>query len=189
MLDAESLSPEHIRPLRRHEYERLVEMGLFADERVELIHGTLVAMSPQGTRHASAVMRLSKILFQALGQHADVRVQSALAVSDQSEPEPDIAVVPPSEDDYAHAHPTTAFLVVEVADSSLNKDRQVKVGLYATAGVDEYWIVNLSEDLIEVYTGPRDGNYQQMRRCGRDEGIRLVAFPDVVVLAGDVLPA
>jgi Uma2 family endonuclease len=108
--------PDRIRPLRRIEYETLVERGLFHDARIELLCGALVEMRPQGPLHANVVRRLSGWLIRGLTETVQTRVQSPLAHSDESEPEPDIAVVPAG--DYDHAHPTGALLVIEVAESS-----------------------------------------------------------------------
>lgn len=178
---------ESLRPLRRREYDRLVDLGVFDEERVELLSGVLVAMSPQGPAHASVVAELTTALILALGARAKVRAHSPLALSDESEPEPDIAVVPPG--DYGREQPRTALLVVEVADSSLRKDRQLKVELYARAGVREYWIVNLAERVTEIYRVPTDGGYEDIQRRTADEPISLVAFPDVTVAVGPCLPS
>ena len=187
MLDVTRLGPEKLRPLRREEYDRLIELGAFEDERVELLSGMLVAMSPQGARHAHATMRLHELLLRALGDRAEVRSHSPLSLPEDSEPESDVAVVPPG--DYSREHPSGAYLVVEVADSSLQKDRNIKARLYAAAGILEYWLVNLSEDLVEIYRAPAGGEYQAISRHGRQETLRLRAFSDVELRVGDFLPA
>jgi Uma2 family endonuclease len=182
---ADLVAPERVRPLRRPEFERMVEEGLFRDERVELLQGVLVEMSPQGTRHAATVQRLTAALVPLLIPRADVRIQLPLAVSPESLPEPDVAVV--VRGDYDLSHPTTAFLVVEVAESSLNKDRLVKADLYATAAVEEYWIVDLASGVIEVHTDPSAGRYARLTPARPGESVRLRAFPDLVVQVGAVL--
>ncbi len=143
--------------MRRAEYERLVALGAFEDERVELLHGVLVDMSPNKPGHVSPIDRLTMILVPALVGRAIVRVQSPIAAGDESEPEPDLAVVPPG--DYRQEHPAHALLVIEVALSSLNKDRHVKAPLYAASGFLEYWIVDVAGQAVEVHAAPADGVY------------------------------
>lgn len=176
-----------IRPLRRREYERLVELGEFERERVELVRGAIVRMSPSGSRHAEAVARLLRILVTSVGDRAVTRAQSPLAIADDSEPEPDLALVPPG--DYSDAHPREALLVVEVADTSLDYDRLDKARLYAEAGAKEYWIVNLADDAIEVHRGAReDGRWTEIAIAGAGESVVPVAFPDIIVGVDDIVP-
>jgi Uma2 family endonuclease len=154
------LAPERVRPLLRVEYERLIAGGSFDEERVELLGGAIVEMSPQSERHSKVVTRLASLLVQAAGQRASVRVQMPFAASPESLPEPDIAVVPLIEDE--DARPEEALLIVEVSDASLRKDRTLKAELYARAGVPEYWIVNLIGLCIEVHTAPVNGAYTRL---------------------------
>jgi len=181
-----TLGPAAIRPLLRREYDTLVGEGLFADEHVELLHGMIVQMSPMGPPHASTVERLTEHLIVKLHGRATVRAQSSLAASDRSEPEPDIAVV--EKRDYSAAHPASAWLVVEVADSSLRTDREVKSPIYAAMGVDEYWIVNLEAETIEIASEPKSGVYRSKRTVARGESAALSRFPDVVVAVDEILP-
>jgi Uma2 family endonuclease len=176
---------EVIRPLRRVEYDQLVALGAFQDERIELLDGVLVAMSPIGAPHASTVQRLNRLLVLALEGRAAVRCQSSFAALEFSEPEPDFAVVPPT--DYDVDHPSAAFLLIEVAESSLAMDRGKKLRLYASCAIPEYWVVNLPERCIEVYTRPTPGAYAEVERYERGQSIRLVAFPDVAFAVSDVL--
>src|SRR3954469_19367427 len=127
---------EVIRPLRRVEYDQLVSLGAFQNERIELLEGALVAMSPIGAPHSSAVQKLTRLLVLALEGRAAVRCQSSFAAQDYSEPEPDFAVVPLGE--YDTDHPHEAYLIIEVADSSLDIDRGKKLRVYANCGVPEY---------------------------------------------------
>ena len=157
VLDLRLLSSENLRPLRRAEYDRMVEMGLFQEERIELLHGLLVEMSPIGTGHCEAVRRLTELFILALHERATVSPQLAFAASDDSEPEPDLAVI--ARKDHSHEHPKAAYLLVEVSESSLHKDRRIKTGIYANNGVPEYWIVNLIDDVIEVRTEPQGDRY------------------------------
>jgi Uma2 family endonuclease len=139
---------------RRVEYERLVELGVFADERLELLDGVLVVRELQGSYHAAITTKIGRLLGSAFGEHWHTRLHCPLALGEHSEPEPDIAVVAGEPEDYLQAHPSTAALVVEVADSSLRLDRRFKTALYAEAGLPEYWIVNLVDRALEVYRGP-----------------------------------
>jgi len=176
---------EVIRPLRRVEYDQLVALGAFQDERIELLEGALVAMSPIGVAHNSTVQKLTRLLVLALEGRAAVRCQSSFAAHELSEPEPDFAVVPQS--DYDADHPSQAYLVIEVAESSLAMDRGKKLRLYASCAVPEYWVVNLPERCIEVYTEPTPGAYGNVERFERGQLIRLVAFPEVSFAVSDVL--
>jgi Uma2 family endonuclease len=178
------LAPERVRPLMRVEFERLVSVGAFDDERIELLGGVLVAMSPQSARHSNVVTRLATLLVHAAGDRASVRVQMPFATSAESLPEPDIAVVPPlgPED----AHPDTALLLVEVADASLRKDRTLKAEIYARAGVPEYWLVNLVDRCVEVRTMPTDGAYTRLETVHPGGSIRLEALGATIAVS-DVL--
>lgn len=176
---------EVIRPLRRVEYEQLVALGAFQDERIELLEGALVAMSPIGTSHDFAVQKLTRLLVLALEGRAAVRCQSSFAALEYSEPEPDFAVVALA--DYETAHPSEAHLIIEVAESSLAMDRGKKLRIYASCAIPEYWVVNLPERCIEVYTGPTPGAYAQVERYERGQSIRLVAFPEIAFAVADIL--
>ena len=173
------------RPLWRVEYDRLVEAGCFQDERLELLHGRLVLMSPQNAPHATAVKKLNKLLVLLCGDDADVRPQSPVVAGDDSEPEPDFAVVRP---DDSMEHPEAALLVIEVADSSLAKDREVKAPLYAAAGYPEYWIVNLPERCVEIYRDPAGGRYRTATTAVPGQRVRCLALPQIELLVDDVLP-
>jgi Uma2 family endonuclease len=172
-------------PLTRAEYEELVRRGALEDAHVELLYGRVVSMSPIGGPHRYSVRHLARILLTALGDRANIEVQASFAAPDESEPEPDILVAPPG--DYLDAPPSVAWLIVEVADSSLARDR-AKAALYAAAAVTEYWIVNLHDGVIEVHRQPGPTGYASLVRRGRGEKVTLAAFADVEVLVSDVLP-
>jgi Uma2 family endonuclease len=140
---------------RRVEYERLVELGVFTGERLELLDGLLVVREPQGSLHASTVAQVARVLERAFGAGWHVRQHAPLALDDASEPEPDVAVVAGEPAAYRTAHPGSAALVVEVADSSLRLDRRLKAALYARNRLQEYWIVNLADGTLEVARDPR----------------------------------
>lgn len=174
------------RPLRRVEYDRLVGLGLFGDEKLELIGGALVPMSPQGNEHAFVIELLTELLQGALVGVARVRVQCPLALGDIDEPEPDLAVVPRVA--WRDDHPSTAELVVEVAVSSLAFDRDVKGSLYAAAGVPEYWLVDVSAAAVIVHRRPLDGQWGEIIRHDRDATLSPLAFPAVTVPLAELFP-
>ena len=140
---------------RRVEYERLIETGFFRPgDPVELVGGQLIVAEPQGSRHFAAVQAMEEALRKAFGPGWQVRGQGPLALDDESEPEPDVAVVPGSFRDYVAEHPSQPALVVEISESSLALDRDHKGSLYARAGVADYWIVNFVDQALEVHRDP-----------------------------------
>jgi Uma2 family endonuclease len=180
-----SPAPEHFRPLRRVEYDRLVALGTFEGERIELIEGALRRMSPIGPPHTSTVDDLNQLLVLALAGRARVRVQGSFAAGELSEPEPDVSILPLG--NYRSAHPSEAHLVIEVADSSLSYDRGEKAQLYASCGVLEYWIVNLVDRVVEVHREPTVGGYREVRTIPKGARLRLLAFPDVELKVDEFL--
>jgi len=180
----------------REEYDRMIDAGIFApSERVELIAGEIIAMSPQKSGHATAVRLSEEALRADFGIGYYVRVQMPIALDPYSEPEPDVAVVPGSARDYRDAHPTTALLIVEVADSSLTFDREQKGSLYARAGIADYWIMNLPEGRLEVYRDPvpmpqtRYGwGYQTVRQYAIEDLVSPLAAPQAHIAIVDLLP-
>lgn len=178
-------SPGTAAPLTRGEFDALTRRGVLDDARVELLYGRVVSMSPRGAPHSYGVTELARLLITAVGLSARVRVQMPLAASDASEPEPDIAVVAPG--DYLDDHPSTAWLVIEVADSSLERDRG-KAKLYAAAGVVEYWIVNLVDGVFEVHASPSSEGYARIARHGRGASLAVPSLAGVVIAVSDVLP-
>jgi Uma2 family endonuclease len=143
------------RRFSRAEYERLIELGVFQPgEAIELIGGELMVAEPQGAAHYTAILKTAKALEAAFGPGWVVRTQGPIGLDEDSEPEPDIAVVPGSPDDYGRAHPSRAALTVEVAESSLALDRGHKGSLYARAGLRDYWVLNLVDRVLEVYREP-----------------------------------
>ncbi|MBC7542155.1 MAG: Uma2 family endonuclease [Candidatus Sericytochromatia bacterium] len=175
----------------RAEYDQLVGWGFFQDERLELLDGEIVTMTPQRSPHATAVIKGQKALEQAFGVGYMVRPQLPLATDPLSEPEPDLAVVPGEPDDYPE-HPISANLVVEIADSSLRLDRQRKGPLYARAGIADYWIVNLVDRVVEVYREPVEGaegwHYRLIRAYTPGESVAPLTKPDHAVAISDMLP-
>lgn len=143
-----------MRRWKRAEYDRLVDLGVFERDPVELIGGHLIVAEPQNSPHATAVGAADDALRAVLPPGFIVRAQMPLALDDDSAPEPDLTVVPGRRADYRGGHPARAVLVVEVADSSLAFDRHAKGSLYARGGIAEYWIVNLIDRVLEVYRDP-----------------------------------
>jgi Uma2 family endonuclease len=180
---------------RRVEYERLVELGVFVGERLELLDGLLVVQEPQHSPHAATVAHVAHVLAVAFGSGWHPRLHSPLALDDDSEPEPDVAIVGGAPFDYVSGHPSTAALVVEVADSSLRLDRRLKSGLYARAGLREYWIVNLVDGALEVHRAPQpeaDAPYGWVYRSVEvlrpPATVTPLAAPGAHIAVGDLLP-
>jgi Uma2 family endonuclease len=149
------MSAVHVRRWTRQEYERMSEAGVLTEnDRVELIGGEILTVTPQKSPHATAMVLTLEALRRVLPANLHLRSQLPLALGDDSEPEPDVAVVHGSMRDYRDEHPHSALLIVEVSDSTLAFDRHVKASLYARAGVPEYWVVNLVESVVEIYREP-----------------------------------
>jgi Uma2 family endonuclease len=150
-----AMSLERTRRWTRAEYDHLIDLGVFRPgEHLELLDGHLIVSEFQGTLHATAVGLVDDALRVCFGPGWLVRTQMPVALDEESEPEPDIAVVPGTRNDYAAVHPSRPVLLVEVAESSLADDRGTKGSLYARAGITDYWIVNLADRVLEVYRQP-----------------------------------
>ena len=178
------------RRFTREEYRRMAEAGiLHADDRVELIEGEIVHMTPIGRRHAACVAELNRLLVPAVGQRALIWPQNPIALPNETEPQPDIVLLRPRADRYLQddAHPDDVLLLVEVADTSQRYDRLVKLPLYARAGVPEVWIVDLPGEVIEVLRRPTPGGYALVERVGRGGSVAPAAFPDIVLLVDVIL--
>ena len=171
------------------EYYRMGEAGVLCpDDREELIEGEVVTMSPPGSRHAACVDRATRALVTALGDLAILRVQNPVRLNRYTEPQPDLAVVRPRADFYAARHPEPAdvLLVVEVALSSLDYDRDVKARLYAEAGLPEYWLVDIADESVWRHAEPRDGAYRDRQQFRRGDSITPHLLPECPI-AVDVL--
>ena len=153
------------RLIHADEYYKMAEAGILTEkDHVELIHGEIIEMSPIGNKHASIVLRLTNVLKDIVGNAALINVQNPIRINDLNEPEPDLTILKPKGDYYASAHPISndVFIVVEVADTTYEYDRQIKLPLYAQAEISEYWLVNSSKNEIEVYRLPAKGAYKKM---------------------------
>jgi len=184
MFDLSVLGPERVRPLRRLEYEALVERGLFGDERIELLRGVLVEMSPQGQPHSRITAWLAQWFSRAVEfSRYDVRSHSGFAASDDSMPEPDVSISLRTADG---GHPTKALLLVEVAETSLAKDRSIKTEIYAQAGVPEYWIVNVRKHTVEVLTRPSRDGYGRVVTREAGDVLRPSRLRGIAIAVGDI---
>lgn len=180
----------------RLEYERLIEIGVFSPgEPLELLGGQLIVSEPQGSEHYTAVLLVEEVLRAALGPGWLVRTQGPIALDDESEPEPDITAVPGRPRDYRRAHPGRPALVVEVSDSSLAHDRAYKGGLYARARIEDYWIVNLIDRMLEVYrqpgldpAAPFGWSYGSKDLLGPESSVAPLAAAGARLVVGDLLP-
>jgi Uma2 family endonuclease len=180
--------------LRRHfnvtEYYRMAAAGVFSeDDRVELIEGEIIEMNPIGSRHAACVGRLTKLLERLAGDRAIVWVQNPVQVNAYSEPLPDVALLKPRDDFYAQANPQAAdvFLIIEVADSSVEYDRDIKIPLYAEASIAEVWLINLPKEAIEIYSQPLEGKYREIHLVKRGESLSAKSIPNLTIDVNAIL--
>lgn len=156
------------------DFLRMAEAGIFTeDDRVELLDGDIVQMAPIGSRHASVVIRLNRLLGQQIGETYFVSPQNPVRLTAHSLPQPDLAILRPRADFYAKAHPTPddVLLLIEVADTTLREDRKDKIPSYARAGIPEVWLVDLVSEVIERYTAPRGGFYREAQIFSRGETV------------------
>jgi Uma2 family endonuclease len=164
------------------EYYRMVEVGILQPkERVELIDGEIVEMSPISHRHGVRVIRLTTLFVKAFDERGIVSVQGSIRLKDWTEPQPDFVVFKPRPDFYAgkKTAPQDVLFLMEVSDASLRYDRNVKVPLYAAAGIPEVWVEDAKNDILYVYRDPRDGSYSVMIEAKRGDFISPLAFPDI----------
>ena len=172
------------------EYYRMAEAAILTEEdRVELIAGQIVAMSPIGSRHAACVKRLNLLMGKMVGDSMLIGVQDPITLDAYSAPEPDLVLLRPRADFYAAAHPSAVdvLLAVEVSDTSADYDREVKLPLYAQAGLPEVWLIDLQKGHIEVYARPHGGAYQQRVKVTADATIASPTIPQLALAAADVL--
>ncbi|MFH7243314.1 MAG: Uma2 family endonuclease [Spirulina sp.] len=179
-----------LRALNVQDYHRMAEAGILAaDERVELIEGQLYTRLAKGTAHSAAVTRLDRVLSQRLRGRALLRFQDLVQLSDFSEPEPDVAVVRIDPLDYEDHHPTPAeiFWLIEVADSTLRRDRDLKVPLYGRSGIAEYWILDVQDRCLYLFRQPGAEGYGIEQKLYDQDTIIPLAFPDCALAVGDFL--
>lgn len=168
----------------------MVKAGIFhEDERLELVAGEIIEMSPINVRHAACVKRLNHFFNQQLGERVIVSVQDPIRLDEYSEPEPDVALLQPRPDFYigGHPEPEDILLLVEVSDTSLAYDQSVKIPLYAKRGISEVWIVDLSGRSIKVYRQPSFDGYQVIRTISQNDIFSPQAFPEKMMKVADIL--
>lgn len=185
MVDLSQLDADMLRPISRDEFMQMAELGMFDDERVELLRGVVVKKPRIGWRHANTVDWLNRELILALGRTYLVRPQQPFAASDWSQPEPDLAVV--ENDSNLEDHPSVALLLIEVADSSQRRDRGIKLGIYAEAGAPEYWIVDLRARAVEVYSQPAGASYARCDVLHEGDVLRPSRVPGVELAVAELL--
>jgi Uma2 family endonuclease len=172
------------------EYHSLADKGVFGrQERIELWDGEFISMSPIGTRHAGIVDQLAEYLRNFLEGKVIVRVQNPLVLDDFTEPEPDLTILHRREDFYKGSNVTAAdvFLVIEVADTSLRYDREIKLPGYAAAGIQEAWLVDLQNDRVEIFTDPSPTGYRLVRILSRGDTAASSVFPEVQIAVSDLI--
>ena len=172
------------------DYYRMAEVGILAHtERVELIEGEIVEMSPIGNRHAMTVNRANMIFARGIGDKAVVAIQNAAHIDLYNEPQPDVVLIRPREDFFGtrHPQPEDVLLLIEVSETSFRFDRNVKLPIYARSGTREVWIVDLNTDVIHTFRKPKDNRYTEVETRNRNETISPEAFPDFLINAGDLL--
>src|SRR6266436_11664 len=181
---------------KRVEYERLIESGFFQPgDPIELVGGQLIVAEPQGSSHFAAIRAVEEALRATFGSGWEVRAQGPIALDEESEPEPDVAVVPGTFRDYVIGHPSQPVLVVEVSESSLALDREHKGSVYARARVADYWIVNLVNRVLEVYrepigdqAAPFGWRYRSIEVLEPSVSVAPLAVADARLLVADLLP-
>jgi len=178
----------------REEYDKMVEIGLLDGQHVELIDGEIIQIAPQLNRHAVTVALVDRALRRVVGDEYWVRLQAPINANEDSEPEPDVAVVPGSPRDYSE-HPRKPLLVVEVSETMYRFDSRNKAGLYASVGIEDYWIVNLNANRLEVYrhpvadeTNPFGHRYADVKMLAATEVVKCLAFPQAQIKVADLLP-
>jgi len=183
--------PGGLRLFTADEYQRLADVGILGeDDRVELIEGRIVRMAAKNIKHAMATKRANRYFTRLLGDRVVVCVQDPILLNDYSEPEPDIVLAAPPEDRYFDHHPSPKeiYLVLEIADSSLPFDRDVKCPLFAYNKVVQFCLLNLQNRELEDYRQPSRNGYRSKQTYSEEEAFNLVAFPEVSIKVKDLLP-
>jgi Uma2 family endonuclease len=188
-------APYTLRRWTRADYERVVSLGVFENEHLELIGGDLIVAEPIGPYHVTSLGKTGEALRAGLPNGWIIRGQSPIALDDESEPEPDLAVVRGTWDDFRDAHPSRPALVIEIAESSLLFDRNQKGSAYARAGLADYWIVNLVDRVLEIYRDPvpdpsarYEWRYASVRTLTESETVVPLALPTLQIAVADLLP-
>ncbi len=186
-----AMRPYTVRKFTVEEYYKLAEVGILSeDDPVELIEGEIVMKSPISSRHAACVDRLTRLFSLKVEDRAIVRVQNPVHLSRHSEPEPDISLLKPRDDFYSSKHPTPedVLLIVEVAETSLQYGRDVKLPLYARHGIPEVWLIDLESVRIEIHSDPEGERYKGVKVVKRGDRLPLTGLPGVELAAEEILP-
>ncbi|MEB3179886.1 MAG: Uma2 family endonuclease [Nostocaceae cyanobacterium] len=171
------------------QYHKMVDSGILKeDDRVELIRGEIIEMSPIGTKHAACVNRLNNLLYRKLGDRIILGVQNPVILSDTSEPQPDVTLLKHRDDFYesAHPQPQDIYLLIEVADTTVKYDKEVKIPLYTEHGIMEVWLVDINEESVEVYREPATDGYQNVRKFVGGESLSIGVFSDVNISVKEI---
>lgn len=173
-----------------NDYHRMIEAGILNDRQVELLRGDIVEMVPEGEPHAYGSTAARKYLEQLLGERVEVRDGKPVTLADNSEPEPDLAIVEPLGREYRshHPYPENIFWLIEYADASLSRDLELKSKIYAEAGIREYWVVNLKKLQLVVFRDPEDGEYSAKTTIAAGT-LQPLAFPDISVEVARIINA
>lgn len=172
------------------EYNRMIETGILTKyDRVELIKGEIIQMAAVGRHHTSCVKRLAELFFLRLAQAVTIGVQDPVELDDNSEPQPDLSILRRRADFYkaGHPQPEDILLLVEVADTTIESDREIKIPLYASSNIAEVWIVDINERVLEIYREPTLHGYQNIQKLQPGQIIAMQAFPDVNFTVEEVL--
>ncbi|MEQ9234672.1 Uma2 family endonuclease [Coleofasciculus sp. E2-BRE-01] len=178
----------NIRLITTADYHRMAEVGILAaDEKVELIAGQIIQKMPKGPAHSALCKRLEKCLEKLLGDQVLVRLQDPIQLDTYSEPEPDIAVVHPNANFYAdyHPRPEEVYLIVEIADTTINRDLGSKANLYAAAGIVDYWVFNVTTQQLHVFRDPQVDGYQRQLILKGQQSIDILAFPNCMITVNE----
>jgi Uma2 family endonuclease len=173
-----------------NEYHKMGDAGILSeDDRVELIDGEIVEMSPINIPHATCVDLLNMIFAPLLAGRGVVRIQNPIFIDDINEPQPDVTLLKLRvyREQEQHPGPDDILLLIEVADATVRFDRVEKIPRYARAGIVEVWLVNIPKGIVEVYSDPVDGKFRSIQRVGKDDSITLKALPDLTVSVADFL--
>jgi len=172
------------------QYHQMVEAGILTeDDRVELIRGEIIEMTPINRRHSAHVSRLNELFILRLALLVTVGVQNPVELNDTSEPQPDISLLRRKADFYesGHPQPEDILLLVEVADTTVESDRQIKIPLYAENNIIEVWLIDINEQCVEVYREPSPNGYQNVQRFVRGQTLSILAFPEIIITVDEVL--
>ena len=183
-----TLAPTDLRRITVTEYHQMAEAGILAaEEQVELIAGQIIQKMPKGPAHSALCKRIEKLLESRLGDQVLVRLQDPMQLDPYSEPEPDIAVVHPSPNFYAAHHPTPdeIYLIIEVSDTTLSRDLDTKANLYAAAGIEDYWVCDITTQQLHIFREPQQDGYQRQLILRGPQTISCLAFPHFTLAVAD----